>query len=146
MANKEQYLNALLNAKNNAIQTNGVLVNPNNTSTQVGNVEQGTIQQANVNANSQSAWYEKVFGFIDDVAREFGSGFVRGWEGMGDFVLTGVSAIGEAMGQDMTKLNDYIKLDLGGLAGNWTQSYMNFTPWGIFNNIKNFDNYLRDHK
>lgn len=138
MANKEQYLNALLNAKNNAIQTNGVLVNPNNTSTQVGNVEQGTVQPTNVNANSQSAWYEKVFGFIDDVAREFGSGFVRGWEGMGDFVLTGVSAIGEAMGQDMTKLNDYIKLDLGGLAGNWTQSYMNFTPWGIFNNIKNY--------
>lgn len=138
MPNKADYLLALANAKQNAIQSNGVLVNPNNASTQVGVMEDTSSQPMNTSANRQGAWYDKVFGFIDDVAREFGSGFVRGWEGMGDFVLTGVSAIGEAMGNDMSDLNDFIKLDLGGLAGNWTQAYMNFTPWGIANNIKNY--------
>lgn len=138
MATKEQYLNALLNAKNNAIQNNSVLVNPSNTTTQLSSTSEQEILPQTANQNSEAKWYEKVFGFIDDVAREFGSGFVRGWEGIGDFILTGVSAIGEATGNDMSELNDYIKLDLGGLAGQWTQSYMNFTPWGIVKNIKNY--------
>ena len=138
MATKEQYLNALLNAKNNAIQNNSVLVNPSNTTTQLSPTSEQEILPQTANQNSEAKWYEKVFGFIDDVAREFGSGFVRGWEGIGDFILTGVSAIGEATGNDMSELNDYIKLDLGGLAGQWTQSYMNFTPWGIVKNIKNY--------
>lgn len=138
MATKEQYLNALLNAKNNAIQNNSVLVNPSNTTTQLSPTSEQEILPQTENQNSEAKWYEKVFGFIDDVAREFGSGFVRGWEGIGDFILTGVSAIGEATGNDMSELNDYIKLDLGGLAGQWTQSYMNFTPWGIVKNIKNY--------
>ena len=63
MATKEQYLNALLNAKNNAIQNNSVLVNPSNTTTQLSSTSEQEILPQTANQNSEAKWYEKVFGF-----------------------------------------------------------------------------------
>lgn len=92
-----------------------------------------TQQQTSRNDLENGQWYEKAFGFIDEMAAQFGAGFVRGWEGMLDLAATGLGALGDATGwYDSTPFTDWAKQDLGGEAARYFKTY--FSP---FNNIKN---------
>ena len=91
----------------------------------------GTTRPAPEQASKRSDFLGKTFGAIDEIAFQFGSGYVNGWEGGLDL---GANFLGWA-----TKNDDFTKWarqDLGAEAGRFIQTYANLTPWAIVNNIR----------
>lgn len=84
-----------------------------------------------------SNWFMKTLGAIDELAANFGRGFVGAFEGLIDLGATGIAAIGEAMGNDMTDVRNFISTDYASRAAEWTKNYANYTPWGLVTAFKN---------
>lgn len=134
---RAQYLESLLSRKTAIAANGGVFVNPS-----IGNdVENQTLADnpsyIPVSTEKQEVdetdwgwfnWLKEGIGWVDDVAARFGRGFVGAFEGIGDFILTGVSAVGEGLGYDMRDLNNFIETNYADKLASWTQAYG--TPWG----------------
>ncbi len=86
-------------------------------------------------------WWEKMFGAIDNAANRFGTGFATAFEGLVDAGATIVSNIMSWAGADTQYVDDFIKIDVGENLANFTESFANFTPWGIGKMIDNASKY-----
>lgn len=117
MANDSEYLKALLSRK-------------------------GEISQAQTSSSSEqssdngSSWswgvWDDIFGNIDELAAQFGSGYVSAFEGIADLAATGLGALGDATGWYSSKpFTDWAAQDIGAKAAKWTKAYANLTPWNI---------------
>ena len=139
-ANRAEYLAALLNQKKQNQVQGGNVVNQ-------GNASQAEQYQTNPATQSESSsksdpysWgaLDDVFGGIDELAAQFGSGWVSAFEGVLDFGANALGALGDATGwYDSKPFTDWAKQDLGQEAANYVKTYANFTPWAIIKNIQN---------
>ena len=85
---------------------------------------------------SQS-WWDNIFGTIDNIANAFGKGFVSMFEGIIDFGVTLAGAVGSWFGGDTQWAEDFVKVDMAGNLANFTETFANFTPWGLGKMIAN---------
>lgn len=90
------------------------------------------VSQINEKDNIKNGLFSQIFGSIDDVAAKFGTGFVKGWEGILDYVANALTAIS---GDE--RFSDWAKQDIASALAEYTKTYQNYTPWGIVNNIAN---------
>lgn len=83
-------------------------------------------------------WLSNVFGFVDELAAQFGAGFVGAFEGIADLGATALGALGDATGlYDSEPFTDWASVDYASKAAEWTKNFANYTPWGIVNSVKN---------
>lgn len=121
MANDSEYLKALLSRKGEISQAQ--------TSSSSG--------QSSSRSTSWGVW-DDIFGGIDELAAQFGSGFVSAFEGIGDLAATGLGALGDATGWYSSKpFTDWASQDVGSKAAKWVKTYANLTPWNIIKNVQN---------
>lgn len=87
--------------------------------------------------DDKGEWWQQVFGFIDNLAASWGTGWVKFYEGMLDLGGTIVSTIAQWAGNEelSENINNWVKKDLAGNFAEWTKTYANFTPWAIASNI-----------
>ena len=146
---RKEYIESL-NRMRNSYQNQGYIsINPSNDDGAVGNelssfaymqtpipqVQTQNTQQAESTTKEKQSWggWDKVIGFLDELAGQFGAGWVNAWEGGLDLVANGLGALGDATGwYDSSPFTDWAKRDLGQEASMWVRTYL--TPW---NNIKN---------
>lgn len=137
MANsRKEYLQSLNRMRNNYQNQGNVLINTEDDNGNVGN-ELSSFAYMNTpieNATGikETSTTDKIFGTIDELASQFGSGYVNGWEGMLDFGANGLSWI---TGND--NFSKWAQQDLGKQASEWVKTYANFTPWSIIENVIN---------
>ncbi len=89
----------------------------------------------------EQSWWEKLFGTIDNIANAFGKGFVSMFEGIIDLGVTIAGDIGSWFGADTQWAEDFVKVDMAGNLANFTETFANFTPWGIGRSISNMVQY-----
>lgn len=88
-----------------------------------------------------SSFWDNLFGTIDNIANAFGKGFVSMFEGIVDLGVTLAGDIGSWFGASTDWAEDFVKVDMAGNLANFTESFANFTPWGIAKTIKNANEY-----
>jgi len=86
-------------------------------------------------------WWDNIFGTIDNIANAFGKGFVSMFEGIIDLGVTIAGDIGSWFGADTQWAEDFVKVDMAGNLANFTETFANFTPWGIGKSISNMAKY-----
>ena len=83
------------------------------------------------------SWWDDLFGTIDSVFNAFGKGFVSMFEGIIDLGVTIAGEIGSWFGADTQWAEDFVSVDMAGNLANFTETFANFTPWGIGKMIGN---------
>jgi len=86
-------------------------------------------------------FWENLFGTIDNIANAFGKGFVSMFEGIVDLGVTLAGDIGSWFGASTDWAEDFVKVDIAGNLANFTETFGNFTPWGLAKTIKNASEY-----
>ncbi len=86
-------------------------------------------------------WWDNIFGTIDNIANAFGRGFVSAFEGLIDAGVWVAGEIGSWFGGDTKWAEDFINVDMSANLANFTESFANFTPWGIGKSISNMAKY-----
>lgn len=86
---------------------------------------------------SKSFW-DNVFGTIDNIANSFGRGFVSMFEGIVDFGASIVGNVIDWAGGDSSGVEKFIEVDMAANLANFTETFANFTPWGIVKSNINF--------
>jgi hypothetical protein len=113
-----------------------------------GNESNEYVDELQKTENESQSWWDNIFGTIDNIANSFGKGFVSMFEGIIDFGVTLAGAVGSWFGADTQWAEDFVKVDMAGNLANFTETFANFTPWGIAKMIGNAveygDEYWKD--
>lgn len=102
-----------------------------------GNESNEYVDELQKTENESQSWWDNIFGTIDNIANSFGKGFVSMFEGIIDFGVTLAGGIGSWFGGDTKWAEDFVKVDMAGNLANFTETFANFTPWGIGKMIAN---------
>ena len=87
---------------------------------------------------------DKIFGFADEIAAQFGAGYVGGWEGILDLAATGIGAFGDWTGlYSSDPFTRWAKKDLGQEAATYVKTFL--TPWNDLRNMINGDYFTADY-
>lgn len=78
-----------------------------------------------------SGWWDEAIGTLDNLANNFGRGFVGMFEGIVDFAVSLAGNVGSWFGADTQWAEDFIDIDFAGKMADWTQL---FTPWSMIRN------------
>ena len=78
-----------------------------------------------------SGWWDEAIGTLDNLANNFGRGFVGMFEGIVDFAVSLAGNVGSWFGADTQWAEDFIDIDFAGKMADWTQLY---TPWSMIRN------------
>lgn len=92
-------------------------------------------------SQESQSWWDNIFGTIDNVANSFKTGFASMFEGIVDFGVTLAGGIGSAFGADSKWAEDFVRVDMAGNLANFTETFANFTAWGIGKTIYNIATY-----
>lgn len=110
-----------------------------------GNESNEYVDELQKTENESQSWWDNIFGTIDNIANSFGKGFVSMFEGIIDFGVTLAGGVGSWFGGDTKWAEDFVKVDMAGNLANFTETFANFTPWGIGKSISNMVNYGEDY-
>lgn len=136
---RKEYLQSLNRMRNNYQNQGNVLINNEDDNGNVGN-ELSAFAYMNTDVSNPNYFDRvskgvkgsavgKAFGSIDEMAGEFGSGFVNGWEGILDY---GANFLGWLTGSD--NFNKWAQQDIGRELADYTMTYANLTPWSLASN------------
>ena len=106
-----------------------------------GNESNEYVESLQKEEQESASWWNKFFGTIDNIANSFGKGFVSMFEGIVDFGVTIAGDVGSWFGASTDWAEDFVKVDMAGNLANFTETFGNFTPWGIAKTIKNASEY-----
>lgn len=101
------------------------------------NADGATTDIVQTEKESQSFW-DDIFGTIDNIANSFGKGFVSAFEGIVDFGAMLIGNAVDAFGGDSSGIQDFIEVDIASNLANFTETFANFTPWGLVKMNINF--------
>ena len=138
MPSRNEYLQSLNRMRANYQNQGNPLINREDDNGSVGNelsafayMNTTPASSAPEQASKRNDFLGKLFGSVDEIAYQFGSGYVNGWEGgldLGANILGGITK-----NEDFKK---WAQQDLGAEAGRFIQTYANLTPWAIIDNAK----------
>ena len=157
---RTEYLRSLLNQQRQINATGGNLLNPAipneggslgaqaalDTSMQGGSVNPDvlTYDPSKEEKSGFEQAIDKIFGFADEIAAQFGAGFVGAFEGILDFAATGLGALGDATGwYSSDPFTEWSKKDLGRDAATYIKTYL--TPWNDIRNMANGNYWTEDY-
>lgn len=108
--------------------------------------DQGALDQSQSQQQGGGDFWSTAFGFIDELAAQFGSGWVGAFEGIIDLGANAIGALGEATGwYDPTPYQDFVKRDLAGDASKFVKTYLNGTPWAHIGKLVNGTYFTGDY-
>lgn len=110
-----------------------------------GNESNEYVDELQKTEKESQSWWDNVFGTIDNIANSFGKGFVSMFEGIIDFGVTLAGGVGSWFGGDTKWAEDFVKVDMAGNLANFTETFANFTPWGIGKSIYNMATYGEEY-
>lgn len=159
---RTEYLRSLLNQQRNINANGGNLLNPAipntggslgasammDTSFQGGGINSDVLSYDPEKDVKEKNWFEsavdKIFGFADEIAAQFGAGFVGAFEGILDLAATGLGALGEGTGwYSADPFKNWAKKDLGREAATYIKTYL--TPWNDVRNMINGNYWTEDY-
>ena len=133
---RNEYLQSLNRMRANYQNQGNPLINREDDNGNVGNelsafAYMDTNMSSPAQASKNGGFFGNLFGSIDELAFQFGSGYVNGWEGgldLGANILSGITK--------NDNFEKWAQQDLGAEAGRFIQTYANLTPWSIIDNAR----------